>query len=119
MGWSVSRMKPTVFILYCRRVQQLQYFGEVFDPAQCGTMRGTECDNCKAREQSRVELTDITDRARELVRGVQRLAGSSNWQRRNFTMNHLVDIMRGSKKAQVELITLSVDCASCDDSCRW
>ena len=31
----------------CRRMQQLQYFGEVFDTSKCGEMRQTLCDNCK------------------------------------------------------------------------
>ena len=31
----------------CRRMQQLQYFGEAFDTSKCGEMRQTLCDNCK------------------------------------------------------------------------
>ena len=33
----------------CRRMQQLQYFGEVFDTSKCGEMRLTKCDNCKVK----------------------------------------------------------------------
>ena len=33
----------------CRRVLQLQYFGEVFDTSKCGEMKLTKCDNCKVR----------------------------------------------------------------------
>ena len=33
----------------CRRKQQLQYFGEVFDTSKCGEMKLTKCDNCKVR----------------------------------------------------------------------
>ena len=36
----------------CRRMQQLQYFGEVFDTTKCGEMRLAKCDNCKVKRQT-------------------------------------------------------------------
>ena len=85
----------------CRRQQQLQYFGEVFDTSKCGEMRNTRCDNCSLMENSSIEMVDITDTAKMIVKAVQRLVTSGKWNQRNFTLNHLVDIWRGSKAAKI------------------
>lgn len=85
----------------CRRRQQLQYFGEVFDTAKCGEMRNTMCDNCVMQQQATIEREDITEAARSIVLAVQRLSSSAKWNRKNFTLNHLVDIWRGSRAAKV------------------
>ena len=44
---------------------------------------------------------DITDTARTIVIAVTRLAGSGKWSQRNFPLNHLVDIWRGSKASKI------------------
>jgi len=85
----------------CRRMQQLQYFGEVFDSSKCGEMRNTKCDNCQLMEQSSIEKIDITDISRTVIIAVQRLSQSSRFNQRNFTLNHLVDIWRGGKAAKI------------------
>jgi len=85
----------------CRRMQQLQYFGEVFDTSKCGEMRNTKCDNCQLMEQASIEKVDITDMARLVLIAVQRLSQSSRFNQRNFTLNHLVDIWRGGKAAKI------------------
>ena len=85
----------------CRRVQQLQYFGEVFDSSKCGEMRNTRCDNCNMMEQSSIEKIDITDIAKSVLTAVHRLSQSTRFAQRNFTLNHLVDIWRGGKAAKI------------------
>lgn len=77
----------------CRRVLQLQYLGEVFDARHCKTS-GAACDNCK---KGKPEIIDITEFARKLVAMVARLAMRPKFMEKNFTVNHLVDILRGSK----------------------
>ena len=42
--WEMTTV--TSAFLICRRVQQLQYFGEVFDHGRCGEMANMRCDNC-------------------------------------------------------------------------
>ena len=42
----------------CRRSQQLNYFGEVFDREKCIANKTTACDNCRCKVQSRLYLTD-------------------------------------------------------------
>ena len=39
---------------------------------------------------------------KQLVLAVQRLAGRPRYDQKNFTINHLVDIWRGSKNAKVK-----------------
>ena len=85
----------------CRRMQQLQYFGEVFDTSKCGEMRNTRCDNCNMREEASIEKVDITETAKALAQAVFRLSNCGNWNAKNFTLNHLVDIWRGIKAVKV------------------
>ena len=81
----------------CRRVLQLQYFGEVFDPTLC-KKSATPCDNCKAGYNSTVDVTAL---AKSIVQGVQRLSSRSRFDQKNFTINHLVEIVRGTKSKKV------------------
>ena len=39
----------------CRRVQQLQYVGEVFDTNRCGEVVNMRCDNCTKNLTSNIE----------------------------------------------------------------
>ena len=82
-------------------MQQLQYFGEVFDTSKCGEMRNTRCDNCNMREEASIEKVDITETAKALAQAVFRLSNCGNWNAKNFTLNHLVDIWRGIKAVKV------------------
>jgi len=88
----------------CRRVLQLQYFGEVFDHNRCGEIANMKCDNCTRNAHSTIEKVDITEVAKQIIIAVQRL--SSRPQYRNFTINQFVDIWRGMKNQKVV-------------SCKW
>ena len=81
----------------CRRMLQLKYLGEVFDPSLCNSS-GAPCDNCR---KSNHDVIDISDFARQLVEMVTRLSSRAKNFERNFTTNHLVDILRGSKNKAV------------------
>jgi superfamily II DNA helicase RecQ len=37
--------------MICRRVQLLEYFGEVFDPINCRKNKITMCEVCRAQEK--------------------------------------------------------------------
>ena len=82
----------------CRRVLQLQYFGEAFDRNQCGVMRGMDCDNCIKKDKGDIETRDITDISKSLLGAVMRMErGVSN----RFTCLQLVEVWRGGKSAKV------------------
>ena len=81
----------------CRRVLQLQYLGEVFDSRHCKTS-GSTCDTCR---KGKPEMREVTEFARNLVATVARLAMRSKFTEKNFTVNHLVDILRGSKNKRL------------------
>ncbi len=81
----------------CRRAIQLAYFGEVFDPINCRKTE-TACDNCRSRGHQK---ENVTDYARRIVAAVDRLSKRTRYDQRNFTVNHLVDIIRGSKNKKV------------------
>ena len=85
----------------CRRVLQLQYFGEVFDHTRCGEVTNMRCDNCTRNMHSTMEKVDITEIAKMLVIAVQRISQRSNYNQKNFTVNHFVDIWRGAKNQKV------------------
>ena len=58
--WQMVRYSEN--ISDCRRVLQLQYFGEVFDARHCGAGgRGLTCDNCVRSANTNMEKTDITE----------------------------------------------------------
>ncbi len=71
---------------YCRRKPLLQYFGEEYDETNCGA-----CDNCLGDE---VAKTDITDHAHIMLKTIRRT-------NEIFGMNHIIDILKGSKKQKV------------------
>jgi len=81
----------------CRRVLQLQYFGEVFDRSKCGQMKGMICDNCEKRERGETESRDITELSKTLVSAVLRM---ERGQANRFTLLQLVDVWRGGKTAK-------------------
>jgi bloom syndrome protein len=76
----------------CRRVMQLEFFGEKFDRAKC---RGT-CDNClSGREVDRQDLTDV---AKVLVKLLEDLLRQKP---NGATLTQLIDLYRGTKSQSV------------------
>jgi ATP-dependent DNA helicase RecQ len=71
---------------YCRRKPLLQYFGEQYDEENCGA-----CDNCLGDE---VVKTDITADVHKMLKTIRRT-------NEIFGMNHIIDILKGSKKQKV------------------
>ena len=67
-------------------------------------------------EQASIEKEDITEVARSLVLSVQRLSTTGKWNTRNFTLNHLVDIWRGSKVTNQKTASESCDYVLTNDS---
>ena len=68
----------------CRRTIQLSYFGDSF-PGNCG-----HCDNCCSQKP----VEDWTLEAMKFLSGVARC-------REKFGMNHVIDVLRGSKNQKV------------------
>ena len=71
----------------CRRKPLLSYFGETFEPENCGI-----CDNCVGEE---TELTDITIPAQKFISCVKRSG-------ERFGAAHVVDILLGSRNEKIE-----------------
>ncbi|XP_015787886.1 Bloom syndrome protein homolog isoform X2 [Tetranychus urticae] len=80
----------------CRRVQMLAYFGELFDEKECKKNKATACDNCSSQQNFQEE--DITEDAKAIVKSVDTM---NRGQRRNFTLNHLADVYKGSNNKQI------------------
>jgi ATP-dependent DNA helicase RecQ len=71
----------------CRRKPLLSYFGETFEPENCGV-----CDNCVGEESV---LTDITIPAQKFISCVKRSG-------ERFGAAHIVDILLGSRNEKIE-----------------
>src|SRR4026207_746204 len=71
----------------CRRKPLLSYFGERFEPENCGV-----CDNCTVEES---ELTDITVTAQKFISCVKRSG-------ERFGAAHIVDILLGARNEKIE-----------------
>ncbi|XP_066947324.1 recQ-like DNA helicase blm-1 [Macrobrachium rosenbergii] len=82
----------------CRRTQLLNYFGEIFDRDKCKRNRATACDNC--RSQGSLSVVDVTKETRVILQAVQQLCTGGRWSS-NFTLNHFVDIFKGSEAKKV------------------
>ncbi|XP_054287329.1 recQ-like DNA helicase Blm [Macrosteles quadrilineatus] len=80
----------------CRRTIQLHYFGENFK-GRCPNNPLLACDNCLCQESYRVE--DVTEVCRAIVMMVAQICNKSQWD--NFTINHLVDVCKGSRCKKV------------------
>ncbi|KAK9507480.1 hypothetical protein O3M35_007332 [Rhynocoris fuscipes] len=80
----------------CRRVIQLNYFGERFSRSNCKRRISTACDNCLS--QGDYKTIDVTSVAKELVQAVKEICGDPSRQtyRYNYTVSHLIDVFRGS-----------------------
>ncbi|XP_071549733.1 recQ-like DNA helicase Blm [Panulirus ornatus] len=82
----------------CRRTQLLNYFGEIFSRESCKKDRSTVCDNCKCYES--YAQVDVTSECRAILQAVQQLCTGGKWSN-NFTLNHFVDIFKGSEAKKV------------------
>lgn len=70
----------------CRRIPLLGYFGETYSKSECGM-----CDNCLSADEP---LVDLSEAAQKFLSCVKRVDES-------FGVNHIIDVLRGSKAAKV------------------
>ncbi len=70
---------------FCRRVELLKYFGEIYHATKC-----ISCDNCVGNE----EIIDGTVIAQKILSCVSRLKFS-------YGIRHVIDVLRGSKNAVI------------------
>ncbi|KAK8726686.1 hypothetical protein OTU49_009995 [Cherax quadricarinatus] len=82
----------------CRRTQLLNYFGEIFSRENCKRSPASACDNCKCHES--FTKVDVTRETRAILQAVQQLCSGGRWSN-NFTINHFVDIFKGSEAKKV------------------
>ncbi|KAG0728059.1 Bloom syndrome [Chionoecetes opilio] len=82
----------------CRRVQILNYFGEVYDREKCRRTIQLACDNCKL--SSPFVKTSMGQQVRTILQTVKQLCTGGRWTN-NFTLNHFVDITKGSKLKKI------------------
>ncbi|XP_070543598.1 recQ-like DNA helicase BLM [Ptychodera flava] len=89
----------------CRRAQLLQYLGESdFDSSLCREKLETACDNCL--DKGTIVEKDMTELSKLVVDSVDQLTsqsntGRKNWANNRYTLNHIVDILRGAQTAKV------------------
>ncbi|OZJ04060.1 hypothetical protein BZG36_04653 [Bifiguratus adelaidae] len=76
----------------CRREQVLSYFGELFSSEQCHRT----CDNCLANADKRVEVRDVTETAKDIVRLVTEIQNSK------VTLLYCVDVFRGMQGQKIK-----------------
>ena len=76
-------------MLDCRRVLQLNYFGEHFTREQCLENRQSACDNCTRVLQ--YKIMDVTDIAKNIVSTVAEICS-----RHGLTILQLVDVFKGA-----------------------
>jgi ATP-dependent DNA helicase RecQ len=70
----------------CRRKALLEYFGEAYEEANCGS-----CDNCCRAPRERFDGTKIA----------QKILTCVSQAHERFGANHIVDILRGSKGRRI------------------
>ncbi|CAG0915829.1 unnamed protein product [Notodromas monacha] len=80
----------------CRRVLQLNYFGETFDSQQCALKPDTVCDNCQRTGNEGMTI-DVTEICKEILVEIKRLSGT----RRSYTLVHYLDVIRGSMAKKI------------------
>ncbi|XP_066592457.1 recQ-like DNA helicase Blm isoform X2 [Prorops nasuta] len=75
----------------CRRVQQLNYFGEIFNRDNCIANKATSCDNCRCIGD--FNSVDVTEDVKIVLNGVKEIT-----QKRmcSLTIIFLTDIFKGS-----------------------
>lgn len=81
----------------CRRVMLLRYFGEDFDPLNCGMT----CDNCLkvnyASSKIEYDLTEHMKNIAFLIEGINKKRKTSPYA----TANHVADVYTGSKQQKI------------------
>ncbi|XP_022251057.1 Bloom syndrome protein homolog isoform X2 [Limulus polyphemus] len=82
----------------CRRVQMLEYFGEIFDKQLCISSSKTTCDNCNSKET--YEMCNVTEDAKAIVQCVLNMVGIR--RQNNYTLNYIVDIFKGSNNSKIQ-----------------
>nr|XP_034193285.1 Bloom syndrome protein homolog isoform X1 [Osmia lignaria] len=75
----------------CRRTQQLNYFGEVFNRQQCIANKPTSCDNCRCKDD--FTMLNATEDAKQIMKAVRDINQSRSC---NLTLVLLTDIFKGS-----------------------
>ena len=96
-GGSGARKKENLFALYsiieyceepylCRRMMQLQFLGEDFDPDECKNM----CDNC--RTNLKISHRDLT---KEAIK-VAQVSDDIQMNRGKITLSKLCELAKGS-----------------------
>ncbi|KAI9557156.1 D helicase bloom' [Daphnia sinensis] len=83
----------------CRRTLQLSYFGEHFDRQLCKSNPRSVCDNCDS-EVEYVQI-DVTEDCKAIVSAVDALCGKAGKWSNNYTLNHFVDIFKGSESKKI------------------
>lgn len=73
----------------CRRVLQLEYFGEHFTSEECLQNRESSCDNCLRRKD--VKMLDITKECKLIMNCVREVCGNRN----RFTLLYITDLLKG------------------------
>ncbi|CAG0900025.1 unnamed protein product [Cyprideis torosa] len=81
----------------CRRVLQLEYFGELKGSSSCDPKKELPCDNC--RNKGSYSFVDVTALAQKILRSVKHVCENSG--RRRFTVLDFVHIFRGSEAKKV------------------
>jgi len=81
-------------MLDCRRILQLNYFGEHFTREQCLANRQSACDNCTRVLQ--YKIMDVTDIAKNLVATVADICS-----RHGLTILQLVDVFKGAMTKKI------------------
>ncbi|XP_067126258.1 recQ-like DNA helicase BLM [Centruroides vittatus] len=81
----------------CRRVQMLNYFGEIFNKDFCLSNPLTACDNCLCKDT--YETCDVTEDSIAIVQCIAQLVGES--RKKNYTLTYFVDIFKGSNNTKI------------------
>ncbi|CAH0389328.1 unnamed protein product [Bemisia tabaci] len=81
----------------CRRVIQVEYFGEKFSRDFCKRNPRTACDNCQ--NEGSWHLHDVTGEAQIAVRLIQTLTQRGNG---NVTLSHAAAVLKGSKLKKIK-----------------
>ncbi|KAG9436912.1 Bloom syndrome protein isoform X1 [Apis mellifera carnica] len=87
----------------CRRTQQLNYFGEIFDREQCIANKVTSCDNCRSKDT--ITMLDATDDAKQIMKAVRDL--NNQTRNCNLTLVLLTDIFKGSDIKKIRELGLN------------
>lgn len=82
-------------VIDCRRIIQLNYFGEAFQRNECLMDRQSMCDNCmnSCSQETSYKIIDTTAICLKIAIAVRNLCSGSQ----RFTLLHMADVFYGSK----------------------